>query len=1175
MLRLFIFSCLLSLVLYIPSLATPEQTARTLEVGKSVEQEIKNGQTDNYEISLNKGDYFHLVVFQNQVDVSVSVIDPQHQKVLQGDSLNGVYGLEPIHFIADITGVYKIAIENLNQDQPAGKYEVTLVTQRASTSKDKEKVLAQQLYYEAVALNNQAEPSQNLEKAIDRFQLALKAYIKLADMERVAEIYKDLGNAYVAHKQLDLALEMFNKGIQLTQSGDNTVLVELYEDIADAYIRLGNREQSNISLTKALQIRIKLDQISSKVNNINYTKQINDYNLIGDNYGYLNKSTEALSSYQQALSLAEKIADNKSIMEQLDRIGTSYIGAGKPNKALEYFNRILILAKKLEDLDYQVKGFKGLGICAFKVGNYKTSAENLNKALQIAPNAPNSLGTLMNICLDVRDVCIALCRYEEALQTSQIYLNDKTLSLDAQALAISKIGYIYHLLGDTQKALEYSVKGLTLSAQGQNTNLKYILANLATAYIDVGEYQQALDIELKLLKVVDPNNSNERIEGLIGLSICYKGLGKNSEALYAINEGLSLAIKTNNIMAQGLLFYNLGYLYETGFKESKSAEDCYKLSLNNWRTLLNKSNQIQCLYRLAQLNYDKGLNKQALEYVQEASTDVEIVRKSLTPENRLIYATNNQNLYKLEITIMMKLHATDPKGSYNIQALEASEKLHSRTLVDLISQTKQSISSLIPEKLLKHQEELLDNINQKASDKLYLTLNNADATSIRNITAEIDSLTLEYQQISREIRKSDPKYAQLTQGDIIAASDIPALLDNDTVLLEYSLGEEKSYVWLISQAGITSYELGKQADIEPLAKQIYELQSEPKVKTENVGLATTGESKVKIYNDLAQELSQKLFQPLADKLTHKRLLIVGDGVLNYVSFAALGEPNESSYKPLIINHEVVMLPSVSTLAVIRKQEPQDTPNLLAIVADPIFDLNDERILAKPTNSVTNPVIAKVGEKRLLKLVSGTEAENSSANKIPRLPFTRNEAEGIFSVIDANASNSVKALDNKASKAYVLGANLARYKFVHFATHGYVDNEQPELSALILSLYDEKGKPQDGLLKSTDIFNLKLNADTVVLSACQTGLGKTIKGEGVVGLTRGFFYAGAKRVLVSLWSVNDKATSELMVKFYEKMFKNHLSPSAALRTAQIELYQSEKWSAPFYWAAFNLQGEYRN
>jgi CHAT domain-containing protein len=152
--------------------------------------------------------------------------------------------------------------------------------------------------------------------------------------------------------------------------------------------------------------------------------------------------------------------------------------------------------------------------------------------------------------------------------------------------------------------------------------------------------------------------------------------------------------------------------------------------------------------------------------------------------------------------------------------------------------------------------------------------------------------------------------------------------------------------------------------------------------------------------------------------------------------------------------------------------------------------------------------------------------------------------------------------------------LSQYRILHIATHGLLDAERPELSALIFSLVNEQGQAQDGFLRAHEIYNLNLPAELVVLSACETGLGKQIKGEGLVGLTRGFMYAGAPRVVVSLWSVSDRATSELMARFYRKLLKENARPAQALRAAQIEMWQATRWRAPYYWSAFTLQGEWQ-
>jgi CHAT domain-containing protein len=169
---------------------------------------------------------------------------------------------------------------------------------------------------------------------------------------------------------------------------------------------------------------------------------------------------------------------------------------------------------------------------------------------------------------------------------------------------------------------------------------------------------------------------------------------------------------------------------------------------------------------------------------------------------------------------------------------------------------------------------------------------------------------------------------------------------------------------------------------------------------------------------------------------------------------------------------------------------------------------------------------------------------------------------------------LKAVDFDANRATATNTDLSQYRIVHFATHGLLNSQHPELSGVVLSLLDEQAQPQDGFLRAHEIYNLNLPAELVVLSGCKTGLGKEIKGEGLVGLTRGFMYAGAARVVVSLWDVNDVATAELMKRFYQKMLAEGQRPAAALRAAQVAMWKEKRWQAPYYWAAFVLQGEWR-
>jgi len=318
----------------------------------------------------------------------------------------------------------------------------------------------------------------------------------------------------------------------------------------------------------------------------------------------------------------------------------------------------------------------------------------------------------------------------------------------------------------------------------------------------------------------------------------------------------------------------------------------------------------------------------------------------------------------------------------------------------------------------------------------------------------------------------------------------------------------------------------------------------------------------------AQLFSNTLLGQIAPELGTKRLLIVPDGGLQYLPFSALPVPlREGAATPLILDHEISFEPSASILATLRSRVSRAPTKAIAVFADPVFESDDSR-LAPGHKDLIAAAQAQEGQ-----MESALRDVNPSwsAGKIPRLVASRDEAKAIIEV--ASVADNLKAIGFDASKAAATSLDLSQYRIIHIATHGVLDSKRPELSGLLLSRFDREGRQTEGFLTLDDIYNLNLAADMVVLSACNTGLGKDVRGEGLVGLVHGFMYAGTSRVVASLWKVDDEATARLMTDFYREMFQDGKSPSAALRATQIAMWQQKRWHAPYYWAAFVLQGDY--
>ncbi|MEP6924762.1 MAG: CHAT domain-containing protein, partial [Pyrinomonadaceae bacterium] len=531
---------------------------------------------------------------------------------------------------------------------------------------------------------------------------------------------------------------------------------------------------------------------------------------------------------------------------------------------------------------------------------------------------------------------------------------------------------------------------------------------------------------------------------------------------------------------------------------------------------------------------------------------------------------------------LMRLYQSDSTKGFDRLAIEASEKYSSRGLLELLTESGAQIRQGVDPTLLEREQTLARELNVKAASQITLLGQSSSTEQIAALKQEISQLETDYEQVQAAIRRTSPRYAALVQPQPLSVAEIQHLLDPETLLLKYSLGAQRSYLWAISDSSVTSHELPNSDEVEKSARKLYELLT---VRTLSPKNETAVEKRQRVQRaeaellQAAQQLSKMILGPATERLGRKRLVIVADGALQYVPFAMLPVPQkkakiaktgEQTYRPLIVDHEIVSLASVSALAVQRRElvNRKPAPQALAVIADPVFEANDVRI-----ETVKNQEVVKVDQPQA-EAANTRRLEYDTETKfaITRLPFTRQEADQILAQIPA--LTNLEATDFKANHAMVLSGALSNYRYIHFATHGYLDTERPGLSAIVLSMVDEQGQPQDGFLRAHEIYNLNLPAELVVLSACQTGLGKEIKGEGLIGLTRGFMYAGAKRVVVSLWSVNDKATADLMEKFYRGMLKDNERPAAALRAAQIEMWKQKQWQSPYYWSAFVIQGEWR-
>jgi hypothetical protein len=749
------------------------------------------------------------------------------------------------------------------------------------------------------------------------------------------------------------------------------------------------------------------------------------------------------------------------------------------------------------------------------------------------------------------------------------------------------------------------------------------LSNSGAAYSALGERQKALDFYSQALPLVRAvRDQSGEAATLNNIGMAYNDLGEKQKALDYFGQALPLYRAISHRKGEATTLNNIG-LVNNDVGETQKALDYFGQALPLYRAVGDRGGEAATLYNLSLLERARANLAVSLTHIAAAVDIVESLRTKIgSRELRSSYFATVQNYYELYIDLLMQLHKQKPLEGFEGRALQVSERGRARSLLETLAEANADIRQGVDPQLLARERALQQQLNAKAQEQLQLLGGNHTDGQASAIAQELDALTGAYQQAEVQIRQSSPHYAALTQPQPLSLKEIQTqVLDKDTLLLQYSLGTERSYLWALTQDSINSYELPRRTDIEETARAVYTLLTDagkwPDGSSANGSPQSPDKPRPAASNtkpaspEALARLSQMILAPVAAQLGKKRLVVVADGALQFIPFAALPIPNDtrqasnsgqsnsgqqtaSDYRPLIVEHEIVSLPSASTLAVLR-QEVKDrglAPKTLAVLADPVFERTDPRLKrgdgqedakAKQETSPTGTAAERTGAalpsgdgRRGLHLMLDKAAKDSGMTgtelEIPRLPGTRREAEQILALVPA--ASSKRAFDFMVSRATATSEELSQYRYVHFATHGFLDSQHPELSGILLSMFDEQGQPQDGFLRAHEVFNLKLPAELVVLSACQTGLGKEIRGEGLVGLTRGFMYAGAPRVLVSLWSVSDLGTAELMTRFYRGMLKEGKRPAEALQAAQVSMLKEKQFAAPYFWAAFTLQGEWR-
>lgn len=827
----------------------------------------------------------------------------------------------------------------------------------------------------------------------------------------------------------------------------------------------------------------------------------------------------AIQTAQKALALFQSINDQDGIADSYFKLGRCYYALNKMNEAGQNYESALQIWRQRQDTANEARALIQLGYTEGRKGEWINGFSYLTQAQNLLDDE-NNMAALARIATGMGYVFnesglpeYGLIQYERAKEYFRQASDERGYNR-----MIMTIGYTHFLAENYPAAISKleDARERFKSSDDKDAEDDVIQCDeyLGQVYFATGQYDLAL-------------------KSLLPIPAYWEHKKHHDDAVY---------IKAL-----------IGEVYQRQGKINLARIN-YQAALQSFREATAPVKKAALSFALGRLELSEGNYDKAQNYLRESIETTEDIRSDLS--SRMLataFSASVHDRYETYIECLMHKHKQQRSRVLEMQAFQASELARARSLAALLRERQTRIITGIDPRLAEREKTLREAIQAKAEQTFSLLATDYKKEQLDELERALTQLREQHQQLTHQLQQQNPHYDRIKETANYSVQRVQELIveDNETMLLEYFLGKNASYVWAITRNDARVYELRKADEITDAVRVVYELlEKKPDDDTE------------KRLSDSGGKLAKMILTPLADQPNIKRVIVVADGALNYIPFQLLPGP---SGNPLIANYEIVNAPSASILGQLReeKQERPANTKVLAAFGDAVFRSN----YAQFKNSAPSDVPASVAMERGLEV----DADSLEPDKIRSLVYSKYELEYLRNIAGKAA---LVATGFKASRAVLKKTDFSQYDILHFATHGLLDPKDPKKLGLYLSMVNEAGQDVDGFITMQDVYNLRVPVSLVVLSACRTGLGEDVRGEGLIGLTRGFMHAGASSVVASLWRVDDEATAELMKHFYTNMLQKGMRPAAALREAQNTLRQDPHWSSPHYWAGFTLQGEFK-
>jgi len=853
----------------------------------------------------------------------------------------------------------------------------------------------------------------------------------------------------------------------------------------------------------------------------------------------------ARSSLDKALATQVELGLSYEAAKTINNLGLLAYYRGDWDKAESLWSNAAGRFQSLEEWSDEQNSLTNLGVLLLERGHLRQSVAVFSRALEILETGREP--RLIADTLDNRARAhSALGEYAEALKDFYyaLTIHADNASIKGQGRSLSGIATTYQHLGEFSRAREFYERSLGFRETVNDIRgIAATLIQLGNVCRQLSEFECALKAHSRAEQLAP--NQIFRARAGIALAVDYLQQGNPQAALQRVESAIAIARQQGALMvvAEGLLQRSKALLsYGHPGLARRDLMEAQALFLDMGMTEMSG----ETLYLRARSYANDGDLSKAISLTRQSIARIEQVRGRLTtPALRATYLSHSRAAYELQIELLMAAaeQSTDDASSGLVrEAFDTAERSRGRMILDLMDEAAIDPYGTIEVSLASERTALTRSMTELAYRREQLLLqDHPDAAELAKISADMDQAATEVQVLDISARERNPKYTALSAPRILDSRSIQHLLEKDTALLLYHMGEKRGFLWTVTDTDLRWRTLPGSSAIDELARSAHLLlQAYPSDIISR-----------RRRDDLLAQLADTLLGPDFDVSGKQRLIIIPDGALHYLPFAALplSAPDESP-RYLLSDYEILRVSSASAMAIENDETWEQTvTGSVAIFADPVVSRDDPRM---PKQASVRP---------------SSQSWMTDLDRLQRLEWSGEEAAAIAAL--AEPKHSLVLTGPEATQEAVLEADLSSYRYVHFATHSVIDTEYPSLSGLVLSR-SSGGGPADRLLQLDQISALTMNAEVAVLSACETALGREIRGEGLVGLTQGFILAGAEQVVASLWRVPDRGTATLMELLYHKLIIQGQPASTALRGAQLELSSQRRWADPYYWAGFILQ-----